>query len=174
MMPGQASSSWSSRSLPGARWLKRSRCSSRPPSSGTAPASCMSPGLLLSRRTMETTSSGRSTPAGGREVIRLRFTWERLPYRPEHKALCHMPRRRCRPQHPHRTLSPFPERHRTRSRTSFNTEAVSAGIFHPEKTGFTADSPAENRSRDNDPTSQKQLDNTGRGVGTDSDPCCCR
>lgn len=68
MMPGQASSSWSSRSRPGARWLKRSRGSSRPPSSGTAPASCMSPAFLLSRRMMETTSSGRSTPTGGRET----------------------------------------------------------------------------------------------------------
>lgn len=71
MRPGQARSSLSSRSWPGARWLKRSRCSSRAASSGMEPVSCIRPASRVSSRMMDTTNSGSRTPAARTEHTRL-------------------------------------------------------------------------------------------------------
>lgn len=62
IIPGQARSSLSSLSCPGAKWLKRSRCSSSPARSGIEPVSCISPASIVRRRMMDTTNSGRRTP----------------------------------------------------------------------------------------------------------------
>lgn len=78
MIPGQARSSLSSLSWPGARWLNRSRCSRSPARRGMEPVSCIRPASMVRRRTIDTTNSGRSTPIG-----------ENIPSHPQCHAATH-------------------------------------------------------------------------------------
>lgn len=73
IIPGQARSSLSSLSCPGAKWLKRSRCSSSPARSGIEPVSCISSASMVRRRMMDTTNSGSRTPVG--KIAK----WQQIP-----------------------------------------------------------------------------------------------